>query len=364
MKKLRNSIAFRVTLIGFISSLISFAVFSLIVIIKIDLDNWEINVPQPQPNPNRLPWIHLFLTSPILILIIAVLIGMITGTILSTYLNNKFLKPFKELKKMTNEVAKGNFDVEVTEIPENEIGEFSHNFNIMVAELQKNEMLKKDFISNVSHEFKTPLSVILGYTTLLQDSSITEEERNEYAKVIFDYASNLTNLVNNILRLSKFDNKKITVELEEYSLDEQIRESILNLESKWSKKNLNLNIDLEVIDIHADKELLSIVWNNLLDNAIKFSPDDSIINISLSKAEEEAIFVIEDFGKGIKESELPYIFDQFYQGEKSRKTEGNGLGLALVKNIIDTSCGKIDVLSIEGKGTKFTITIPINKNLN
>ena len=359
MNKLRNSIVFRITLISLVSSLISFAVFGLILILKIKSDNWEIHVPQPHPNPNVMPWMQLVFTSPILILFVATIIGIIAGAASSSYLNNKFLKPFKELKRMTNEVAKGNFDVEMKNIPQNEIGEFSHNFNIMVNELRKNEMLKKDFISNVSHEFKTPLSVILGYTTLLQDPNISEEERQEYAKVIFEYSSNLSNLVNNILRLSKFDNKKITVEEEEYSLDEQIRESILNLETKWSKKNIELNIELETINICADKELLSIVWNNLIDNSIKFSNENSMINISLVKNDDEAIFVIEDFGKGIKQEEIPYIFDKFYQGEKSRKTDGNGLGLALVKHILDTIQGKITVESSEGNGCKFIITIPI-----
>ncbi len=359
MKKIRNSIIFRISFISIISSLISFVVFSLIVVIRIEIDNWEINVPQTHPNPNRMPWIHLLLSSPVLIVIVAGIIGISIGAISSTYLNNKFLKPLKELKEMTNEVAKGNFDVAIEEIPENEIGVFVENFNIMVHELRKNELLKKDFISNVSHEFKTPLSVISGYTTLLQDPNISDEDRIEYSKIIFEYTTNLANLVNNILRLSKFDSKKITFELEKYSLDEQIREAILSLEPKWNEKNIVFNIEMQKVEIKADKELLAIVWNNLLDNAVKFSSVNSMIDISLFEKDNYVIFVIKDYGKGIKGSELPYIFDQFYQSEKSRKMEGNGLGLALVKKIVEASNGKIFVSTKEEEGTEFTIYIPL-----
>lgn len=344
-----KTMLFQMVVIIFATLFFTFAFMIIFVALFYYLGDWQIEAPDGYRRP----------FSPMNTIFVILGISIIIGTILSIYFGNRFLKPIKELKALTGEVAKGKFDIEVTDIPENEVGELIENFNIMVKELKKNEMLKEDFISNVSHEFKTPLSTIQGYSTLLQDDNLTDEDKNKYISIIFQATEKLTTLVNGILKISKIDNRKITIEKINYSLDEQIRESILSLEYMWNKKNIDLNIELENIMITADKNLLSNVWNNLISNAIKYSKNNGKIDIYLCLEDDLAKCTIKDYGCGIKEEDIPYIFDKFYQADKSHNSDGNGLGLALVKKIIELSKGKIVVNSKISEGSEFIVYLPI-----
>ena len=282
---------------------------------------------------------------------------LITALFLSKYLSKSFLKPIDEVQNGLNEVKNGNFNVNINNVYQDDAKELIDNFNLMVEELQKSETLKSDFISNVSHEFKTPLSSIQGYATLLQDESLSKEDRSMYIKNIIDSSQKLNELVSNILKISKIDNQKIVIEPTLFSLDEQIRESILSLEKEWTRKNIELIIDLEEINIKSDKVLLNNVWNNLIGNAIKYSNKYGKIEIKGYYENDLIKISIKDYGIGINEDHLPYIFNKFYQVDSSRTSEGNGLGLPLVKGILDLIDGKIEVYSKENEGSEFIVTL-------
>lgn len=349
--KFSRKMMFQLASVAISSLLITFIFMISILALIVMLNDWEVEVPEQRP-------IHLFLT-PYLTIMLVIIVSLAIGVAMSLYLGKKFIKPISDLKVATEKVAKGDFNVIVEDIPESETGELIENFNVMVKELQKKEILKNDFISNVSHEFKTPLSTIQGYATLLQDESLNEEDKQKYTQIIIESTTKLTALVNNILKISKIDNRKITIETNVYQLDEQIRESILSLENMWANKNIDFDINLESIEIVSDENLLSNVWNNLLSNAIKFSDDNGKISINLTKDDNNAIVSIKDYGCGIKEEDIPYIFDKFYQTEKSHNIEGNGLGLALVKKIVTLLNGSVTVKSNINEGSEFIVTLPL-----
>lgn len=334
--------------ISFASCLLTVIIIALLIFLGFLLGRWEI---KPNPVPIN-PWF---------IIGFGTLGSLIIGLVLSVVIINRYLEPVEELKKLTSKVAKGDFTVQCENIPDNEFEEFFQEFNIMVKELRKNEMLKSDFISNVSHEYKTPLSVIEGYTTLLQDPSISQEEKEKYILIIKESTKKMSTLVNNVLKISKLDARKISTNEETYYLDEQIRQCILFYEEEWTKKNIEFEIDMDETLVKADKNLLINVWDNLIGNAIKYSNNDSKIFVSLVKEKQFYKVTISDQGIGISNEDIPYIFDKFYQSDKSRKSEGNGLGLALVKHIIDLIKGKIEVNSELGKGTSFDVFIPIKE---
>lgn len=298
-------------------------------------------------------------------IIVAGIASIVVGIVLSILVNLYFFNPIKDLLDVTHRVAHGDFSVQLKEktkkkngeIKKTEMSMLTHRFNVMVNELDKNKTLKSDFVTNVSHEFKTPLANIKGHAELIKNCS-DKAQVGEYCDDIIDAVSNLTDLTSNILRLSKLENHAI-LQSNDFRLDEQIRQSIIMLESKWSEKNINLNIDLDEITIFYDEALFGQVWQNLISNAIKFTEKDGEINILLKKYEEEAVFTIRDNGIGMSEEVQSHIFDKFYQGDTSHAKEGNGLGLALVKKILDNSHCSIDVESKEGEGATFSVHIPI-----
>ena len=226
---------------------------------------------------------------------------------------------------------------------DDEIGQLTKNFNKMIRELKNIEYLRKDFITNVSHEFKTPLASIQGFAKLLMSESLPDEERKEYAAIILEEASRLTNLSSNILKITKLENQEIVEKRTLFPLDEQIRKSILLLEPAWSKKNIEFDLDLEKSQFSGDEELLQQVWINLLDNAIKFSNESGIISVRLRQNKKNVTVEIADNGIGMNEETKKRLFEKFYQGDKSRG--GRGLGLSLVKRILDLYGGKISVES-------------------
>lgn len=303
-------------------------------------------------------WISKNLNIPEFVVVI--IFSLVIGAISAWFVVKFALLPIKRIQDAMNEVSEGNLDIAVNEDSRfDEIEDINHAFNIMVKELRSTEIIQSDFISSVSHEFKTPLSAIEGYTTMLQAEDLTEEERNEYTEKILFNTHRMTELVQNILLLSKLDNQGIERRKEEFLLDEQIRQEILATEMKWQEKNIDFDIDLDVIRFYGNRSLISHVWSNLLGNAIKFSPNNGKIKMTLKRKDKEVVFTISDEGEGIKEDAKKYIFNKFYQSDTSHKQEGNGLGLALVKKIVNIYNGEVDVHNLEINGCEFIVRLPI-----
>jgi signal transduction histidine kinase len=228
--------------------------------------------------------------------------------------------------------------------------------NAMAAELAGTETLRTDFIANVSHELKTPLAVMGNYATMLQRPGITEDERWEYAKAISEAARKLAQLITNILKLNKLENQQIFPQPKEFDLGEQLCECLLVFEDAWEAKNLEIETDMEDhVRIKSDPELLSLVWNNLISNAVKFTPDGGKVGVTLKTEGAYVIVSVSDTGCGIKPEVGQHIFEKFYQGDTSHATQGNGLGLALVKRVVDILSGEIGVQSVYGTGSTFTV---------
>ena len=299
--------------------------------------------------------------------IIATISSIIIGITLSTIMNIVFLNPINELVKVTKRVAEGDFSVQLKEYTKkngepkkDEMSVLTHNFNVMVNELDKNKILKSDFVTNVSHEFKTPLANIKGHAELIKKCKNADEVK-EYCDNIIEAVDSLSVLTSNILKLNKLENH-IILEAGDFRVDEQIRQAIILLENKWDSKNIVFNLDLDEITIFSDESLFMQVWLNLIGNAIKFSNEGGEINIILKKYDNKVVFTIKDKGIGMSKEVQERIFDKFYQGDMSHANEGNGLGLALVKKILDISHCNIDVTSEEGIGSTFVVTIPVEDN--
>jgi signal transduction histidine kinase len=285
-------------------------------------------------------------------------IGIILATATAFLLTKLLSHPIRTLQRAMREVAEGNFDVKL----ENESGfeemvQITKNFNSMTRELAATETLQTDFVSNVSHEFKTPINAIEGYATLLQNADITREEQEEYVEKILFNTKRLSTLVGNILILSKIDNQGIPESHTTYRLDEQIRQSVLSLEPRWIERETEFDIELDEVEYTGNESLLIHVWNNLIENAIKFGKRGGLIKIRLAKYEDVIEFVIEDDGPGIPPEDTDRIFGRFYQSDSSHKSEGNGLGLALVKQIIKLESGEIYVESAESGGARFVVLL-------
>lgn len=228
--------------------------------------------------------------------------------------------------------------------------------NKMAEELSGTETLRTDFIANVSHELKTPLAVMDNYATMLQRPGITEEERCEYAKAISEAARRLAQLVTNILKLNKLENQQIFPTPQNFDLGEQLCECLLGFEDAWEAKNLEIDTDIQDdVRIQSDPELLSLVWNNLISNAVKFTPENGTICVTLKTENDSIVVSIRDTGCGMKPETGMHIFEKFYQGDTSHATQGNGLGLALVKRVVDILGGEISVQSVYGQGSTFTV---------
>lgn len=281
------------------------------------------------------------------------------GGALAFLVNTIFFKPIKKLSEGMNDVADGDFSVKMsTNSPINEVKELYNSFDLMVKELGTTEILQSDFMSNVSHEIKTPVNAIEGYATLLQGQEYTLEEQEEYIEKILFNTNRLSELVGNVLLLSKIDNQAIPKNEKKFRLDEQIRQSIMQLETKWTEKDIELDVDLENVEFVGNTTLLIHVWDNLIGNAIKFSPVGGLVKLRLKQGEENIVFTIEDQGPGIDEEDAKHIFDKFFQVDSSHKQEGNGLGLALVRKIIDINDGEITVENRHSCGCRFKVELP------
>jgi len=288
------------------------------------------------------------------------LITIISATI--DYIRRKRMvdRPVKQIMDALDQVMQGDFTVRIPPVKEF-AGETGFNqiidaINKMTAELRGTETLRTDFIANVSHELKTPLAVMGNYATMLQKPGISEEDRVEYAKAISHSSRRLAALITNILKLNKLENQQIFPQLDEYDLGEQLCENLLQFEDIWEKKNLNIETDIEDdVRIRSDAELLSLVWNNLISNAVKFTSEGGTIGVSLKTEGNLVIVSVSDTGCGIRPEVGQHIFEKFYQGDTSHATQGNGLGLALVKRVVDILNGEISVQSVYGQGSTFTV---------
>ena len=231
-------------------------------------------------------------------------------------------------------------------------------FNRMVQELSGMETLRTDFIANVSHELKTPLAVIQNYGTMLQQPNLSDEDRKDYARTVTNASQRLASLITNILKLNKLENQQIYPKKEHFDLGEQLCECLLGFENAWEAKNLEIETDMEDgVNVESDPELLSLVWNNLFSNAIKFTEEGGTIGLKLHTENGHAVVEVSDTGCGISPEVGAHIFEKFYQGDTSHATQGNGLGLALVKRVVDIIGGEISVSSELGKGSTFTVRI-------
>lgn len=291
-------------------------------------------------------------------LIVFAVVSIIVGMVISRFASRRPIGTIEEISNATKEIAKGNFNIQLNEdIRVAEIQTMAHNFNIMTKELAGTEMLRNDFIQNVSHEFKTPLTAIEGYVTLLQQKGLPAEKRKEYTDRILFNTKRLSALTGNILLLSRLENQEIEIKKESYSLDEQLREIILMYEPQWNEKNLDLDIDLDSVVYYGNKDLLAQVWQNLIGNSIKFVFDRGRIRILLRQKQDSIEISVVDNGPGMSEKVMERIYEKFYQGDTSRAFSGNGLGLTLARRIVDLHNGTISVSSEEGKGTTFTVSL-------
>ena len=271
-------------------------------------------------------------------------------------------RPVNRITEAAEKIMKGDFSVRIQKqskfVMDDKFNEIIECFNKLAEELSSVETLRTDFIANVSHEMKTPLSVMQNYGTLLQTPNLSEEKRIEYAKGVTDGARRMANMMTNILKLNRLENQQIYPQTSEYDLSEQLCECLLQYENVWEKSNIEIDTEIEEnVMVTADAELLSLVWNNLFSNAFKFTEPGGKVSVSLTATPHHAVIKVSDTGCGISPEIGTLIFDKFYQGDTSHSVQGNGLGLALVKRVIDIMHGEIGVESTVGKGTIFTVRI-------
>ena len=298
----------------------------------------------------------------ILILVLALIIAWFSLWVGAGHLT----KPLIDVSNTVKQVAEGNFKVNIKRRNTtdceyeyiNEVDELAKNVNKMVAELDGMDYMRKDFMSNVSHEIKTPIAAITGFTEILLDGSIDESERQEYLEVINKESMRISRLCENMLHMSRLDSQVIVANLQKIRLDEQLRKCIILLSEKWSNKEIDFSIDLEEVSILSDYDMLQQVWINLIDNAIKYSRENCKIDISVKRLNDKSVKVsISDNGIGIEEGKLHRIFDKFYQCEESHKKSGSGLGLSISKRIVELLNGTIECKSKKDSGTTFEVTL-------
>lgn len=285
----------------------------------------------------------------------------IIGLVLVIVVFKHVIGPIRKMSDATKKVAKGDFNVQIEnkKIRKDEIGTLTENFNMMVRELESNEYLSKEFMSNVSHEFKTPIASIQGFANLLKDKDLSEKDKEEYIDIIIEESGRLANLSNNIQQLSKLENKKGLIQKQKVAIDEQIRKCIIILNNKLEEKNIEIGMDEDKdVFLNVNEDMMHQVWINLINNAIKYTDDNGRIDIIIDEFKDRVVVEVKDTGRGIKEENVDKIFEKFYQEDSSHNSEGNGLGLAIVKKIVELHKGTIEVKSKIGEGSSFIVTIP------
>ena len=288
-----------------------------------------------------------------------ILISLLVGLFVTFGLSLWLLKPIKRLENAMSRVADGDFSARIySRTSSREIQEIYAGFNLMAEELQSTEILQTDFVSNVSHEFKTPINAIEGYSMLLQGNDNLTEEQNQYVEKILFNTKRLSTLTGSILLLSKIENQKISTHNSNIRLDEQILETIVSLEPLWEAKGVEFDVEMDNIEYYGNEHLTYHVWSNLIGNAIKFGPYGETVKIRLYVSRsDDIVFTVSDMGEGLSENTKMHLFDKFYQGDSSHKEEGNGLGLTLVKKILDLEGGEISAENLPHGGCKFTVIL-------
>lgn len=312
---------------------------------------YALDIISIDPHGRRIPLLVFFCGS------------LLLGGALAVFVGKVIIRPIQQIGAAFTELSSGNFDVRVpVQGPIAEIREIARQFNAMTYDLAHIETLRTDFVANVSHECKTPISSIEGYATLLQNPSLTPTKHEYYVNKILENSRRLSKLFSSMLLLSKLENQEMVLNQKEFRLDEQIRRVILLLEESWAKKNIQFDMELPRQMLYGSEALLEQVWGNIIDNAIKYSPENGVIGIRMADTEDWLTVSITDHGEGMTAEVQKHIFEKCYQGDPSHKAEGNGLGLALVKRIMDICHGTVTVESSVGQGTTFTISLPYQAN--
>ena len=288
---------------------------------------------------------------------VSLLLSLVLFLLLSVLASVKISKPISEITQATRQIQEGDFTIRLPENRSGEVGELMRSFNSMTEALSRTAYLQKDFISSISHEFRTPIASIRGFARLLQMPGLDENARQEYVGMIAQESDRLSRLSDTLLRLSALERQMAPASLSVFRLDEQIRQVILQLEPAWSSRQIDWQLDLAPVTVESDAELLIQVWINLIQNAVKFSDNGGVIEIRVQQTDMAEV-IITDHGVGMSEDTIARIFDRFYQGDTSRSHEGVGLGLCLVKRIMDILGGEIRVRSVLGEGSSFRARLP------
>lgn len=285
-------------------------------------------------------------------------VSLLVSILISSVAGNFSLRPLKRFVDATKEIGAGNFDVRVETRGPEEYNKLATSFNEMAKELGSIETLRNDFVSNISHEFKTPVVSIRGFAKLLKRGDLSQEQQEEYLDIIISESDRLTQLSSNVLLLSRVDSTDKLSDVAVFPLDEQLRRVILMLNESMDEKKIDLELQLEACTITSNEELLQQVWINLLGNAIKFTPEGGCVSVQMECNADQACVVVRDTGVGMEPEVMKHVFEKFYQGEESRSSQGNGLGLSLVKRIVQLCGGTVEVASEVGVGSTFTVTLP------
>lgn len=294
-----------------------------------------------------------FWTVTLLILVTSVCVGTIVAAIVSRFP----LRPVYTMIAGLNRLASGDYNARINLGTIDVAAKLSDSFNTLAEELQNTEMLRSDFVNNFSHEFKTPIVSIYGFAKLLKKGNLTEEQKAEYLDIIEEESARLSAMATNVLNLTKIENQSILSNVTEYNLSEQLRMCVLLLEKKWTEKNLGISINFSEHNVVGEEELLKQVWINLIDNAIKFSPNDGTVEIGIKEDGERITVSVKNNGSPISDKDLPRIFNKFYQCDPSHSSQGNGIGLAIVKKIVTLHKGEVTVES-KGNETTFYVSLP------
>ncbi len=350
----KNSAHYSTLPMTFLLAAVAFVNFTLIlasVYIILDLF-FGIKISFQNFIPSENKFVNKFLV------IIIIFSCIVIGYALSLVFSRIIMILVKKLKNALTGLSEGNYKTRLyfnLKFPLLE--HISQSFNNLANELEHTEMMSTDFMNNFSHEFKTPISSIQGFAKLLKNENLTESQRREYLDIIDDEAERLTKMSTSILNLTNVSNQKILTDAEKYNLSEQIRNCLLLFENAWSKKNLSLDLDFDEYFIEANKSLMKEVWINFFDNAVKYTPENGSIIVSIQRKEKNIIVSITNTGVEISAEDQPYIFNKFYQVEKTNSYRGLGVGLSIAKKIVELHGGKIHVAS-GNKKTAFIVSLP------
>lgn len=303
-------------------------------------------------------------TTPTILMIVTLVSSTVLGAGMTLLYSMLFLKPLEAFVDATRQVRDGDFSARVT-LPDSpflrnsQVEEFADSFNQMAAELASTELFRKDFISNFSHEFKTPIISIRGFARQLTDENLPREQQSEFARIIVEESEMLADMSSNVLLLTRFEHQEIVSEKTSFSLDEQLRRCMLLFEEQWSALDLSIDMELDEITCYSNEEMLGHVWKNLISNAVKFSKKDGALYVGCHAEQAAVVVTIRDSGVGMDREMQKHIFEKFYQGDPSHAVKGNGLGLSLVQRILFLLGGSIAVDSAPGFGSTFTVTLAL-----